>query len=283
MKAVISLRRLHCDMQPADLRSHQSDLSVQLERPEASDLVVTRLGYLHVVLFASDEYLRLYGTPSDVKDLIDYHFVEQVAPQVPSGMVKQVVPNPLAKHFVSVRANTSTAHAYAISRGAGIGLLPTYARAITRRVRPINVDFGLRRDIWLFYHPKVRSVKRVRAAIDWLRDAFDPDRYPWFREEFVPPDKLELDFIHNNGSTSSRDFWSATCDSQSEFLNAADYERSSRLADRSAHSRLPDGSKYEPNRAGQENGRFLPADSKVRKGFEPRRRQPTWPRRSMSA
>jgi DNA-binding transcriptional LysR family regulator len=189
---------LHCDMQPANLRSHQSDLSVQLERPEEPDLVVTRLGYLHVVLFASDEYLRLHGTPADVTDLVNYHFVEQVAPQVPSAMIKQVVPNPLGKHFVSVRANTSTAHAYAISRGAGIGLLPTYARAITRRVRPINVNFRLRRDIWLVYHPKVKSVKRVRAAIDWLRDAFDPDRYPWFREEFVSPDQLELDFIQNN-------------------------------------------------------------------------------------
>jgi hypothetical protein len=23
-------------------------------------------------------------------------------------------------------------------------------------------------------------------------------RYPWFREEFVPPDRLEGDFINNN-------------------------------------------------------------------------------------
>ncbi|MDE2374057.1 MAG: LysR family transcriptional regulator [Hyphomicrobiales bacterium] len=189
---------LVCDMRFADMSSHQADVAVQLERPAESELVVTRLGYLHVMLFASDEYIRMHGTPSRVEDLIDYHFVEQVAPQVPSDMVKTVVPNPFAKHFVSFRANTSTAHAYAISRGAGIGLLPTYARAITRKVRPINVDFRLRRDIWLTYHPKTRNMKRVRAVIDWLREAFDPVRYPWFREEFVPPDQLETNYIKNN-------------------------------------------------------------------------------------
>jgi hypothetical protein len=34
-------------------------------------------------------------------------------------------------------------------------------------------------------------MKSVRAAIAWLRDAFDSDRYPWFREEFVSPDHAE--------------------------------------------------------------------------------------------
>jgi DNA-binding transcriptional LysR family regulator len=189
---------LFCDMHLADMASHQADIAVQLDCPAESDLVVTRLGYLHLMLFASDEYIRLHGTPARVEDLSDYHFVEQVSSQVPSEIIKTVVPNPFGQHFVSFRANTSTAHAYAISRGAGIGLLPTYARAITRKVRPLNIDFRLRRDIWLIYHPKTKGIKRVRAAIDWLRDAFDSTRYPWFREEFVPPDQLETNFIKNN-------------------------------------------------------------------------------------
>ncbi len=188
---------LFCDMKVADMTSHEADVAVQIDRPPENDLVITRLGYLHLILFASDEYLRLHGAPSRFEDLVNYHFVEQVAPQAPSEMAK-AIPNPLAKHFVSFRANTSTAHAYAISRGAGIGLLPTYARAITRRVRPVGVDFRLRRDIWLTFHPKARGIKRVKAAVDWLREAFDPVRYPWFREEFVAPDKLEGDFIKNN-------------------------------------------------------------------------------------
>jgi len=202
---------LHSDLQPANLRSHEFDLSVQLERPKEPELLVTRLGYLHLVLFASDEYLRLHGAPADVKDLVKYQFVEQAAGQIPNEMVAQIVPNPLGKHFVSIRANTSSAHAYAISRGAGVGLLPTYARAVTRRVRPVGVDLRLRRDIWLVYHPKVRSIKSVRAAIAWLKDAFDPDRYPWFREEFVAPDQFDFepiptDAVHLFEGFLERDF-----------------------------------------------------------------------------
>lgn len=189
---------LWCDMRIADVSAHQADISVQLEKPTDQSLVVTRLGYLHLVLFASDEYLRLHGAPTRVEDLSAYHFVEQIAPQIPDQMLNSVVPNKDNQHFVTFRANTSTAHAYAISRGAGIGLLPTYTRAITRRVRPINVEFRLRRDIWLTYHPKVKDVKRVRAVIKWLRESFDPNRYPWFKEEFIPPDKLETDFIKDN-------------------------------------------------------------------------------------
>jgi DNA-binding transcriptional LysR family regulator len=189
---------LWCDMKIADVSAHQADVSVQLDRPADDKLLVRRLGYLHLVLFASDEYIRLHGAPSRVEDLSAYHFVEQVSSQVPSEMLAKVVPKSANRHFVSFRANTSTAHAYAISRGAGIGLLPTYARAITRRVRAVNVPFHLRRDIWLTYHPKAKELKRVRAVTEWLCEAFDPARYPWFREEFIPPDKLEIDFIKNN-------------------------------------------------------------------------------------
>jgi hypothetical protein len=69
---------------------------------------------------------------------------------------------------------------------------------ITRKVRPINVDFRLRRDIWLTYHPKTRNMNRVRAVIDGLREAFDPVSYPRIREEFVPPEQLETNYIKNN-------------------------------------------------------------------------------------
>lgn len=189
---------LWCDMRIVDVTGHEADISIQLERPTASDMKQVRLGYLHLVLFASDDYIRLHGAPTSLNELADYQFVEQVSEQVPSQLLSELVPNPDKKNFVSVRANTSTAHAYAISRGAGIGLLPTYARAITRRVRPINCDFHLSREIWMTYHPKAGEMRHVRAAINWLKEAFDPRQYAWFREEFIRPEDLEPGFIRDN-------------------------------------------------------------------------------------
>jgi hypothetical protein len=56
----------------------------------------------------------------------------------------------------------------------------------------IPVDIGIRHqmDIWMTYHPDVRSVKRVAIFVDWVRSLFDAKKYPWFRDEFIHPRDL---------------------------------------------------------------------------------------------
>ena len=85
------------------------------------------------------------------------------------------VPQPASSRM---RTNVSSAHYWAIAKGAGIGWLPTYAHAIGGRVVPIDIDPDLRFtfDIWLTYHPDADRIPRVRRMIDWLIDAFDPQR-----------------------------------------------------------------------------------------------------------
>jgi hypothetical protein len=72
----------------------------------------------------------------------------------------------------------------------GIGVLPTYIVALGTDLIP--VDLGVRHeiDIWMTYHPDVRSVRRVSVFIDWLRSLFDGKRYPWFADEFIHPRDL---------------------------------------------------------------------------------------------
>lgn len=189
---------LWCDMKMPDPSTYSADIMVHLNRPDDPELIITRLGYLHLVLFATDEYIKAHGTPKSLADLPNFHFVEQVASQVPSEMLSSLVPNPENKAFITFRVNNSTAHAYAISRSAGIGLLPTYAKAITGRIRPLDSNFHLRRDIWLSYRKSMKELARVRAAILWLKDSFDPVKYPWFAEEFIPPEKLAMEFTDDN-------------------------------------------------------------------------------------
>ena len=31
---------------------------------------------------------------------------------------------------------------------------------------------------------------RVKRIIDWITESFNPRRFPWFRDEFIHPDKL---------------------------------------------------------------------------------------------
>ncbi|HXL67965.1 MAG TPA: hypothetical protein VN930_04290 [Xanthobacteraceae bacterium] len=91
---------------------------------------------------------------------------------------------------MAIRTNVTSAHYWAIAKGAGIGMLPTYAYALGALIAA--VDNGLRRqlDIWLTYHPDANKIPRIRRLIDWLIESFDPKRFPWFKDEFIHPDDL---------------------------------------------------------------------------------------------
>lgn len=188
---------LDCTMAPPDVYAMHADIAVQLDVPERSELMMARLGYLHMQLFASDEFIRQNGSPQSLDDLRKFKFVEQVSPQVQHQKRQEMLPK-FPDEMIAVRTNTSSSHAYAISKGAGIGVLPTYARAVTKRVVPVLEGAHFRREIYLTYKKDMGEQKHTRAAIDWLKSAFDPKRYPWFAEEFIPPSEFEGHFRKDN-------------------------------------------------------------------------------------
>ena len=185
---------LTCDMRPVDVLFRDVDLAVQLDRPQHPDLVISRLGTLHLMPFASPQYLQAHGTPRSLRDITSHKIVLQTSEQVPHEMMGLFVGGELPPGMISISANTSSAHFWAIARSAGIGLLPTYARAVNKRVIPIDMELKLRRDILLVYHPDAKRSKPVQQAIDWIRRSFDPDRYPWFADDFIHPTALERHF-----------------------------------------------------------------------------------------
>ncbi|MBU6252719.1 MAG: hypothetical protein KGN98_05965 [Alphaproteobacteria bacterium] len=68
--------------------------------------------------------------------------------------------------------------------------MPSFARVITRRVHPLDVQINLRLDLWLSDKREARQSVPVRQAIDWLKSCFDPVRYPWFAPHFVHPNEF---------------------------------------------------------------------------------------------
>jgi len=96
--------------------------------------------------------------------------------------------------FVAMRNNVSSAHVWAVSKGAGIGWLPTYIPAIAGPLIPLDIDVKFPLDIWLTYHPDAKRIPRVKQLIDWTIQAFDGRKYPWFRDEFVHPNDLQKSY-----------------------------------------------------------------------------------------
>ena len=55
---------LRCAMEQADVARLEADIAIQLERPTNPDLIVAKLGRLHIYPFVSEGYRKLYGVPT---------------------------------------------------------------------------------------------------------------------------------------------------------------------------------------------------------------------------
>lgn len=186
---------LNCAMQSADVLRMEADVSVQLTKPTNPDLKLVKLGRLHSIPFASQAYIDTYGTPKTLEELFKHRVVLQVAEQTAMQEIyDRVAPGVPQVGFVSLRTNVGSAHYWAIAKGAGIGWLPTYARALSARVVPVPLDLRFTFDVWLTYHPDANRIPRVRRMIDWLIDAFDSKKYPWFRDDFIHPSELAKEY-----------------------------------------------------------------------------------------
>lgn len=187
---------LRCRMEAADIAKHEADISVQIEKPENSDLSIRRLGYMHFMGYASHDYLSRHGNPSSFPIEEHHRFVIQEAPQVLS---RSDIPTPglqIPDAKIALTVNTSTAQFYAVRDGVGIGALPTYAYLISNDIKPIDLNFHFSRDIWMVYNPRARHIKKIDQVADWLVATFDNQKHPYFAKEFIHPKDINFNGAH---------------------------------------------------------------------------------------
>jgi DNA-binding transcriptional LysR family regulator len=182
---------LHNDFDQSRIHSRDFDLSLGFVRPTDPDMVVSKLATLHFMLFASEGYLRERGMPQSLDDIGGHDYVEQEAPGLRPESVRLFVGQEGQERLTAVRVNTSFSLYWAVANGAGIAALPTYMRAVSRRVRPLDLPLRMKFELWMAYDESARVSQPVRQTVDWLRSCFDSARYPWFSDHFVHPD----DFI----------------------------------------------------------------------------------------
>ena len=182
---------LFCAMESVNVLNLEADVAIQFVKPDSPDLVVKKLGRLHIYPFAAQSYLDIYGVPRSYEDIVNHRLIEQVAPQIDQSALARYFRLSKPDEVIGVRTNSSTAHLYAIERGAGIGGLPTFALVLGAPVVPVDIGPGYGIDIWLTYHPVIRQSRHKAATIDWLKNMFNPVIFPWFRDDFIHPIKLK--------------------------------------------------------------------------------------------
>jgi DNA-binding transcriptional LysR family regulator len=187
---------LRCSMARPDLAGLEVDIAVQLDPPEGEDLVVARLGWLHIVMFASRDYVARHGQLASKADLAHHQIIEFVAPQVSVESLRREMSQQTLRTNVGLRVNTSSAQVLAATHGAGVTALPTYAPLVTHNLVQVAPDLQVVRNIWLAYHPKAAKLPQVRQTIDWIKQAFDARLCPWFGPAFMSPQSIEEHMRH---------------------------------------------------------------------------------------
>jgi DNA-binding transcriptional LysR family regulator len=186
---------LNCAMQSVDVLRVDAHASVQLSEPKGADVKVMRLGKIHSMPSAAQSYLDLYGAPKSLDDLPKHRLALQFAEQTGTReMYDRLYPGVPELGWVAFRTNNSTALLWAIIKGIGIGWSPTYMHAMGPQMVPIDLDLVFSFDVWLAYHADAAQIPRVRRMIDWVKDSFDPQKYPWFRDEFIHPRELAAEY-----------------------------------------------------------------------------------------
>jgi DNA-binding transcriptional LysR family regulator len=182
---------LRCAMEQADVARLEADIAIQLEPPTNPDLIVAKLGRLHIYPFVSEGYRNLYGIPASLSELKSHRIIKQSAPQVDDTAYARILGLSSLEGVVGIKTNSSVGVLYAVERGAGIGFLPSSSIALGAPLVAVDMDgFSHHADLWLTYHKEFRNSDRHKIVIDWIRKIFDPKAYPCFRDEFIHPNDL---------------------------------------------------------------------------------------------
>ncbi len=185
------------------MRDHSvgADVGIAFRIPENPNIVVAKLATLHWMLFAAPSYIEQYGIPASFDDLRDHVFVEQTTPGYNTSAIDLLLGADRPMSTTAIRTNSSLTQGYAAASGAGIAILPSYTMAITTGLVPLPLLPQMRLPVHYYYHAEAKRSAAVRAVIDWLKEAFDPVRYPWFADRFVHPNDFAS--LHANDESGS--------------------------------------------------------------------------------
>ncbi|CAG9171819.1 LysR family transcriptional regulator [Cupriavidus pampae] len=155
----------------------EADIFISFFPTAGRGLAVTEIGAFQLHLYASPEYLARAGTPHSVDDLTGHDFVSYVDDLVQLDTVRWLregVPNPR----VVFHSSSMLAQMFAAGGGAGIVMLPTFARAERFGLVPVlgrRVEVG--RMLFLAVHKELQHTPRVKAVCEFLQEIIARD-YP---------------------------------------------------------------------------------------------------------
>jgi DNA-binding transcriptional LysR family regulator len=179
--------RLDCGLWQEQPLKGEADLTITYTDPTQPDAVAITLAHIHYGMFASAEYLSLYGTPTTVEEVLKHPYIHHVAQTHQREIWSERAAAIQVLTHKRLETNSSAVVVQAVRTGVGIGGLPTGAVATEPNVVMLDIETVGPVKLWLVHHVDATRSARVRVVKEWLKSIFDRRTRPWFREEFVHP------------------------------------------------------------------------------------------------
>lgn len=149
---------------------HEADMAIVYDQPQQDGAVILAKNDLKFGLFASMEYLSKYGYPKSIEDLQQNHNIcnrdnfTSVWDEWKQFIAK-------CKHVV-VTTNSSGMMTRLTRDGIGIGLHPVGVAAKEKELVHLSkIDMHLSHPFWIIAKPETKDVPKVRALIDYIKNA----------------------------------------------------------------------------------------------------------------
>lgn len=169
-----------------DLAKQEADVALRFGiRPTEGDVVVRRVVFADIGLYATRTYLKRHGRPKTPDDLYEHALVRagEEHARLPMERILDRYGNPAKTAF---RSGSFFARMAAVKAGIGIGFVPFFMAAGDKQLERLHLPFPEQprgADLLLIIHVDMRKNARVRAFVEHVHTALVSQRDTFERGE----------------------------------------------------------------------------------------------------
>jgi DNA-binding transcriptional LysR family regulator len=167
---------LQCTNLDVNLARREADIALRLARPTQEDLIIKRLSFIDLGLYASLGYVNRFGLPQE--SLAGHHMILFVNTR-PFRRENDWLEARMDGARVALRSDSVSAIYSATVAGAGIALLPCLVADHDHELVRVPLEGAPEpRQIWQAVHKDLRDSARIRVVLDFLGKILTPVQEP---------------------------------------------------------------------------------------------------------
>lgn len=184
-------------------RSGEADIAIRYDDSlvvgpgTGPELGVKRLATVWFLPHVSRGYVEKNGLIHTQADALEHPFIEQEAPGLDHILRERVFgqkldenDQPDRSHILMKTSDASVIYE-AVAHHQGFAVMPTYVREVNPDIMPLEFTGPMMFPLFYYFRKDAVDSPVVRAAIEWLEECFDRNRYPYFDSVFHHPDEID--------------------------------------------------------------------------------------------